>query len=388
MMENILKVGGGQCDIKGFTNVHIQCAIDRMAFLGGGTVELSKGTFTLSDAVHMRSNVQLRGQGDGTVLMKDKMRKASVGTFLGFGHYDIIVDKPDIFEHGDGIIIGDDNSFGFYQTTGTLVRRDGDVWFTSNPHAHDYLKKANGFVKTLFSGVSAVDVNDAKVSDLVIDGNAGTNERLNSCRGGGFFAHRANRIEVENIKVRDFNGEGFSFQTCDDMKLVSCLAERCTGNGFHPGSGSNRFLVSSCVARGCGQNGLFYCLRARYGTLEDCLFERNKGHGVSIGGRDTDNMNRKLVIRRNGGAGIYLRDETVETAPHRNIIAGCKIENNCQKDGEAEIVLQGSVQGISITGNRILRNGGKPGILVSPGVVKPVLRNNRIIPSGPGSIVK
>jgi hypothetical protein len=382
-----LSVGNDRCEIKGLTNTHIQCAVDRVAMLGGGEVELSEGTFHMADSLHLRSGVLVKGQGERTVLRKSAMKSALVSTYLGFGHNDIVVDHPERFAAGEGILIADARASGFYQTQGTLVRREDDTWFYSESHAHDYNARNGGVVKTLYSVVSAIDVYDARLEGVSIDGNAAENDALNGCRGGGFFAHRANRTAVVDVAVRNFNGEGFSFQTCDDLELDRCLAEACTGNGFHPGSGSNRFRIHHCRATDCGVCGLFYCLRVRDSVLEDCVFERNGSHGVSVGGRDTDHVNRRLTIRGNGGAGFFFRPGDRSLAAHRNRVEGCRIENNCTRDGEAEIVLQGETDGVVLTGNTIVRRADRPGILVKPEMPAFEASGNSIEPGGADAVL-
>jgi len=213
------------------------------------------------------------------------------------------------------------------------------------------------------------------------------NELMNGCRGAGFYAYRSNRIKARNVTVRDYKGEGLGFQTCDDVELANCTAERCAGNGFHPGSGSNRFRIHDCVARGCGACGLFYCLRVRDSVLENCTFENNGSHGVSIGERDIRHINRGLVIRGNGGAGVYLRDCVRQLAAHGNLIEGCRLEGNCRKDGEAEIVLQGETDSIRVFDNRIHRRNGKPGILVKANMRPFEQHGNVIQPHGRDALV-
>ncbi len=382
-----LSVGDEGCDIEGFTNVHIQCAVDRLAMLGGGIVELSAGVFQMADALHLRSHVTVRGSGSSTVLRKAAMKKARVSTFLGYGHYDVVVDEPDAFSLGDGILLSDDTSGGFLQTVGTLIRREGDTWFTSVPHAHDYRARDNGLVRTLYPLVSAVDVREAILEDLIIDGKAAQNERLNGCRGGGFFAHRSDDITVRGVTVRDFCGDGFSFQTCDDLELRDCVAQDCEGHGFHPGSGSNRFHIHHCRASRCGECGLFYCLRVRDSLLEKCTFEENGSHGVSIGSRDVDHLNRCLTVCRNGGAGIYLRPGGRATAAHGNRIEGCALEDNCRGDGEGEIVLQGEAEDVQVVGNTIRRRAETPGLLIKAEMPPFVWEDNVVEPGGEGAVV-
>jgi len=270
---------------------------------------------------------------------------------------------------------------------GTLTGREGNTWFYNQLHAHDYGQKDNAFLKTLFPLVNAVDIHDALVENLVIDGNSGKNGPMNGCRGSGFYAFRSDRISVRNIVIHDYRGEGFGFQTCDDMRLEYCRAERCAGNGFHPGSGSNRFNISNCIARDCEVCGLFYCLRVRDSVLQNCTFENNGLHGVSIGERDIRHVNRNLTIRGNGGAGIYIRNCIRELAAHGNIIENCKLDGNCRKDGEAEIVLQGETDGVRVVGNRIRRRKDKPGILVKENMPHFEQRNNTILPAGKGAYV-
>lgn len=389
MQLSRMTVGDAHCEIQGFTHTHIQCAVDRLAFLGGGTVELSAGVFHMADALHLRSGVTVRGQGPDTVLRKNAMKSARLVAYHGFGHQDLIVDRPDVFALGDGISVRDDQAFGFYTTVSTLVGRDGDTWHVSRPHNHDYNGARNGVAETLFPIVSAVEVEDAALEGVALDGNPEENPvMLNGCRGGGFYAWRAKRIAARAVTVRRFNGDGFSFQTCERIELADCAAEECTGSGFHPGSGSTACHIHDCRALRNGDCGLFYCLRVRDSVLEDCLFEANGGHGVSIGARDTGHLNRRLTIRANGRCGIFFRPEEAVNAPHRNTIEQCRIEHNVTRHGaeDAEIVLQGEPEGVQLIGNTILRAAGTPALLIRTDMPAFVLRDNRIEPDGPDAI--
>lgn len=383
MQRYRLSVGEESCDIRGFTNTHVQCAVDRVAMLGGGEVVLSAGTFAMADSVHLRSGVVLRGQGQASLLRKNAQKSSRIHTVLGYGHYDLCVEQPDAFEIGEGVWLRDDDAGGFYTTVGTLVRREGDVWYTSRPHRHDYRPAANAVVETLFPVVSAYDVCDAAVEDLAIDGNKAQNPTMiTGCRGGGVFLMRSDRVVVRRVTVRDCNTEGIGFQTCDDAEVAECLVEGCAGNGYHPGSGSNRFHVHDCVARDNGASGLFYCLRVRDSLLENCTFESNALHGVSTGGRDSGNTNRSLVLRGNGGCGFFFRKQDRNDAPHDNVIERCTFDRNGAQTGEAEILVQGQVNGTRIVGNTIRPREGKPAVLIEPGVGTLEMQDNRIDAAG------
>ena len=383
MQSYRLTVGDDSCDIRGFTNTHIQCAMDRAAMLGGGEVELSAGTFHMADSVHLRSGVTLRGRGEATVLRKNAQKESRVNTGLGYGHYDVCVAEPDVFEAGDGVWIRDDNAGGFYTTVSALVRREGDVWYTSRPHRHDYSPSANAVVATLFPVVSAYDVCGATVEDLAIDGSKAQNPtEITGCRGGGFFALRCDRLVVRRLVVRDCNTEGIGFQTCEDPEVADCLVEGCTGNGYHPGSGTNRFHLHDCVARNNGASGLFYCLRVRDSLLENCTFENNALHGVSTGGRDSGNVNRNLVVRGNGGCGLFFRKAVRNDAPHDNTIEGCTFEQNAAGEGAAEVLVQGEVDRTRIVGNTIRPREGKPAVCIEAEAGAVEMAGNRIEPEG------
>lgn len=370
-----ITVGDNASQLKGFTNTHIQAAVDRAAALGGGEVTLSAGTFAMRDALHLRTRVTVRGQGNTTILRKAPMKAARIQTFQGFGHTDLVVDSPEVFSLGDGIVVGDDKAHGFYQTTATLVGREGNSWLLNRPYAHDYHINDNGFAKTLFPLISAVDVSDAIVSDMALDGNVGENDYLNGCRGGAFFAHRTDRILAERLHVLAFNGEGFSFQTCEELTLAHCTAMHCTGNGFHPGSGSLHFHIHHCHAHHNQACGLFYCLHVRHGVLEDSVFEENGKQGIWVGSRDCDQANRRLTLRRNGLAGIEFVDAPALECPHRNRFEDCLLEANCQTGGTAEIVLNGCSDGTRLLNNTIRpREGVHP--LLNPGTMTDLTLTN------------
>ena len=383
MTPYMLTVGDDLSDIRGFTNTHIKCAVDRVAMLGGGCVALSAGTFAMADSLHLRTSVRVRGQGAATVLRKNAQKSSGVVAGLGYGHYDIVVADPDVFELGEGVWIRDDNAHGFYTTVGTLVRREGDTWFTTRPHQHDYSGERNGVVETLFPVVSAYDVDDATIEDLAIDGNKAANPTvITGCRGGGLFALRCKRLRVLRLTVRDCNTEGIGFQTCDDPEVAGCLVEHCTGNGFHPGSGTNRFHLHDCTARHNGASGLFYCLRVRDSLLANCTFEHNGEHGVSTGGRDSANVNRNLVIRDNAGCGFYMRPHHRNDAPHDNVIEGCTFERNASgADAPAEILIQGVVDGTRVLRSTIRRRADKPAVLIRHDAMSVEMTDNTFDPA-------
>lgn len=348
-----MSVGASGSDIEGFTNQHIQAAVDRLAYLGGGTVQLSAGVFACADSVHLRSGICLQGQGEKTVLRKNKMKESLLSGYIAYGHEDLIVAEPDNFRIGDGFIVTDDRSGGFKDTQGTIVGRDLDVLIASTRHETDYWHTRGGIVKSLYALISIINEHNVLIKDIQIDGNSAENDTLNGCRGGAVFAHFANDISIHDVHVDDFNGEGFSFQTCDRMHISDSSARRCHGNGFHPGSGSRDFHIHHCQGYENHQSGLFYCVRVRNGLLEHSEFNNNKRFGVSIGERDVNSVNRALSCHDNDGPGIYFRGGDEMVASHDTLIEDCQIRDNGDKDGNGQIHVQGVVDNVTITNNKI-----------------------------------
>ena len=68
--ENIITVGPGKADIVGTDNRAIQGAIDMVALRGGGTVHVLAGEYMLNDALHLRSNINLIGDGPQKTILK------------------------------------------------------------------------------------------------------------------------------------------------------------------------------------------------------------------------------------------------------------------------------------------------------------------------------
>src|SRR5213592_4509227 len=65
-------IGLRDADIVGADNRALQAAVDYIAGLGGGTVEIGAGEFVMHDSLHLRSFVTVRGVKGKTILRKAK----------------------------------------------------------------------------------------------------------------------------------------------------------------------------------------------------------------------------------------------------------------------------------------------------------------------------
>ena len=340
--------------VKGADGASIQAAVDRVGDEGGGTVVIPSGGYVMQDSLHLRSGVHVEGAGPETVLRKAPEVRSALSADLGYGHYDVSLAEPDKFPVGMGVLVADDRAGGFYQTVGTLTWRDGDRFGISRMLNHDYARRENGFVASVFPVVSADGVEGASVSSLAIDGNRGENPTwLGGCRGGGVFLIQTRGVVLRGLHVSNLNADGISFQQTVGTLVEDCVCEDNVGHGLHPGSGSVGAVMRRCVCRRNGQDGIYYCLRVSFSLCEECTFEGNGRHGISIGGRDTDHLIHRNVVRGNAREGIYFRPQDAIMAGHRNVIEANEVAGNCRTEGDAEIHVAAPVRDVYLLGNRV-----------------------------------
>jgi len=342
------------------TNQCIQAAIDEAAAAGGGTVNVPAGEYQLHDAVHMKDNVKLIGEGEGkTVLIKVPSVSSNLSQVMGYGHYEFAVDEPGKFKVGDGIHLIDDNAGGFYTTVATISDIDDEWFFINRPATHDFHPNANARAITAFALIEIETVENATVENIVLDGNTEETFRLNGCRGGGIFAIGSSNLTFTKVEIRNYNGDALSFQQCADVRVSNCDIHHCTGHGLHPGSGSVRYTFIDNYVHHNEIDGLFYCLRTTHSLTQGNRIENNGRHGISIGERDTNHHIRQNTIIGNQEHGIEFRPVNRQSGD--DVI----VENNDigpnTRDGksENEIHIPKGLKRIHICDNRIEVARGK-----------------------------
>jgi parallel beta-helix repeat protein len=346
-------VGTKDADITGTDNRALQSAVDYIANLGGGVVEIGAGEFSMRDSLHLRAQVTIRGQGDKTVLRKAKGYVSALGVDGDYGEEQITLKDPTGFDVGCGVAIWDKTSGGFHTTVARITGRNGNTCSISLPLNSDCMVDGKAKAGTVFPVISGYHLDGVRLENLSIDGNKEENVHLNGCRGGGIFLYRCPGAVIERCTVRNYNGDGISFQQCNDVTVANCASEGNASLGLHPGSGSQRPTVRNCVARNNGEDGLFLCWRVKHGLFEDNLLENNGRFGISIGHKDTDNLLRKNTVRGNHEDGICFRDESEGMAGHRNRLEQNLIENNGVKRTAAGIRVRGETRDLVFKDNTI-----------------------------------
>jgi parallel beta-helix repeat protein len=379
-----ITVGQREAHIIGTDNRALQAAVDYVAALGGGIVEIGEGEYQMNDSLHLRSFVTVRGVKDKTILRKAKAVSSPLALDGDYGEEQITVVDPTGFEVGYGVAIWDSNSRAFHTTVARITGKNGNTFSLDTPLNADCMVGNGATAATIFPVISGYHLEGVQVENLVIEGNKRENIHLTGCRGAGIFLYRGFGTVIENCRVRNYNGDGISFQQSNDVTVRSCLSEDNANLGIHPGSGSQRAVVQKCVARRNGEDGLFLCWRARHGLFEENLLEGNGRFGISIGHKDTDNLLRNNQVRSNHQEGVFFRDETVGMAAHRNRLENNLIENNGLKSEIAGIRICGQTKDVVLKNNiiRDTRSGGERkqtvGIRIDKHVGQVSLENNTI----------
>ncbi len=341
-------VGRREAEITGADNRALQAAVDYVASLGGGTVEIGAGEYVMRDSLHLRSQVTVRGQGARTILRKARAVSSPLELDGDYGEEQVTLKTPEGFEVGDGVAVWDKNANGFHTTVARLTGRNGNTFAIGLPLNADCMVADGARAATVFPVISGYLVEGVRVEAVTIDGNKEENLPLNGCRGGGIFLYRCPGAVLSQCVVRRYNGDGISFQQCNDAQVIECVSEENAALGIHPGSGSQRPLVRGCAARGNGEDGLFLCWRVKQGLFEDNMLEGNGRFGISIGHKDTDNLLRGNKVVGNHRDGIFFRNESEGMAGHRN-----RLENNGVGQAAAGIRVRGATRDLVFQGNTI-----------------------------------
>ncbi|NQV34286.1 MAG: right-handed parallel beta-helix repeat-containing protein [Phycisphaeraceae bacterium] len=375
-----ITVGPQDADLIGSDNRALQAAIDYIAGLGGGTVNIGPGTYVMRDSLHLRSNVVVRGHKGKTILRQAATKVSPLAMDGDFGEQQFTVTDPAGFAVGYGVAIWDDRAGGFHTTVARITGQNGNTFSIDKPIMADCLISRQAQAATVFPVVSGYDLEGARIENLVIDGNRDSTIHLNGCRGAGIFLYRGFGTVIQGCTVRNYNGDGISFQQSNDVKVTACVSEGNVSLGLHPGSGSQRPTIQDCIARGNGTDGLFLCWRVRHGLFENNLFEKNGQFGISIGHKDSDNLLRGNMIRENLQYGVFFRNETLPMAAHRNRLEENIIENN----GKAGICVRGQTNDLVFKKNviRETRTGNKQtqtiGVQLDKQVGKVTFDDNKI----------
>jgi len=380
--DMVLTVGQSEGDLQGKDDRVIQAGIEYLYRIGGGTLRILPGVYHLQNAIHLRPHITLRGSGEGTILRKNASVVADLIRDSDWFEYGVQVSDTKGFVPGGGIMLRTSTGPGAWQydvLRATVTAMRGDVLFLDRLTEENFWIEKNATAATIFPILTAEHVDNVIVEDLVLDGNRDQNEHINGNFAGAVFIQHCNKWLFKNVTARNYNGDGFSFQVCDDIRFENCKSIDNADLGFHPGSGSQRPVFRNCLSQGNSQ-GIYFCWSVSDGIVENCTLSKNRRYGISIGHRDTDNVIRKCVIEHNDQVGILFRKTASDfRSGHRNRIEHCLIRNNGTDGKGIGIDIQGKTQDITVQNTQFINTiGGNQtkGVRISDEAERIVFRDN------------
>jgi hypothetical protein len=378
-----LTVGPHNADLVGRDDKVLQAAIDYVARMGGGTVKVLPGTYTLRNSVYLPSKIRLLGSGAETVITKGASETIEFADDSDWYDQEITLKNAGSLRVGDGVTLRakDVSRSGELVIKRTLVARSGNRFKINDGLRQNLWVEGAPTCTSVFPLLTSEYTSDVIIEDVVLDGNRENNAHLDGNYGGCIFLQDCNRYTFRNVEARNNNGDGFSFQICHDVRVENCWSHDNADLGVHPGSGSQRPLITRCKLERNGI-GIFWCWGVKYGLAEDNQIRDNRDYGISIGHNDTDNVMRRNEIVGSGKVGLLFRDDGrgLDFWANRNTFENNKIIDTGDDSGVA-IDIQGQTKDLKIANNE-LRETRRPmnrtGIRIGPAAQRIELADNTI----------
>jgi len=377
--EREITVGGDDAYVSGYNNQSIQFAIDALEKTGG-TVILNPGYYKISSPVRLKSNVHLVGSGAETVLKRDKGVQTRYIVDADFGELKLNVENADGFEIGMKVQVTDDQNSGCWNVSAAYVTDIADnVIYIDRGLIRDYRSGLNGLVSNASSVIDVIEAENGSISNLVIDGNRNENFFADGCNSAGILIYKSRRITIDSVRVKDFNGEGISWQITEHITVKNSEVSGSGNTGLHPGTGSPFSIIENNNVHHNDRDGLFVCWRVYQSSVTGNRFHHNGRFGLCTGHKDSDVLFENNHIYENKSDGIHLRGESEANAPHRNTFIRNTIENNGTEGGGYGFSINSPAKELKLTEN-IFNNSSKSqkaAIFVHKAGLKPVLNNNQ-----------
>lgn len=376
-----LSVGPKDGDLGGDDDKVLQAGIEYLARFGGGLLKLLPGEFTLRNSIYLRPGVDLEGCGEDSVLKKAPGARSPFARLSEWFETQVQVEDGSRFRVGDGVMLryGEKLYANRDHRQHTLVEREGGLLTLDRPLGCGIGPENGALVESVFPLLTASSVSGVRVASLVLEGNKEANSYMDGNFSGGIFMTRCSGFAFEEVAVRNYNGDGISFQACDDMRFEGCRSEDNANFGFHPGSGAQRPVLRNCAARG-NNRGIFFCRGVNFGLVEDCDCSDNRDVGIYIGDRDSDNRIAGCTVERNGRAGIVCTDrQGAFRGAHRSVLEGNLLRDNGAGGDGVGVDVRGGTHDVRVCANRFVDSGAgvqRIGIRVSAEAENTLIEGN------------
>jgi len=378
-----ITVGPDQADLVGRDDKVLQAAVDYVARLGGGTVKVLPGTYTLRAGVFLPSKIRLLGSGTDSILTKIPSDTVELADDSDWYDQEVTLKAGHGFRVGDGIVLRAANPDHGGQTVikRTLVARSGNRFKLNDGLRENLWIVGKPTCASLFPLLTSEHTSDVAIENITLDGNRENNENFNGNYSGCIFLQDCNRYTMRGVTARNYNGDGISFQICHDVVVEGCHSHDNADLGVHPGSGSQRPLIrNNRLER--NNLGLFWCWGVKYGLAEGNFIDANRSYGISIGHCDTDNVMRNNEIRNSGQIGILFRDDArgQDFWANRNLVENNRILDSGGAEGIG-VDIAGKTRDVKLAKNEIRETRmpmQRTGVRIGQEVGQVELADNRI----------
>ena len=345
-----ITVGPENADLVGTNDKVLQAGVDYIARIGGGTVQVLPGTYTLRNAIHLPSGIRLRGSGTDSIITRIASETVELADDSDWYDQEITLNKPGGFRVGDGVVLRNNKADVIKRT---LVARSGKRFKLNDGLRKDLWLSGQATCASLFPLLTSEQTADVVIEDLALDGNRANTDRLDGNYAGCIFLQDCNRYTIRGVTTRNYNGDGISFQICHDVVVENCHSHDNADLGLHPGSGSQRPLLRGNRIERNGI-GLFWCWGVKFGLAERNRIDGNRNYGISIGHTDTDNVMRDNDVLNSGQVGILFRDDSrgKDFWPNRNLVENNRIVDSGGPEGVA-IDIHGRTKDVTLRANQI-----------------------------------
>jgi parallel beta-helix repeat protein len=373
----VVTVGISEGMFRGADHFAIQGAVDYVARYGGGTVQILPGKYILRNAIFLPSFVTLIGSGEETILEKHPSQTVELVEDCDWYSWSVVVKSTFGFAIGDGITISSrriDNRESMQVTLHTIVGIEGNQLFLDSlPRVNHWL----GNDAKITSTHSLIDIQKASeiaMKNLRLEGNSAQTEKLDGNYGAAIFMQDCENVQVQNVTIRNFNGDGISWQIGHDVHIENCAISNMAVLGLHPGSGSQRPVMRGNKISNCDV-GIFWCWGVCNGIAENNQITNCKKHGISTGHRDNDNIIRGNTVSGSGEVEIYFRPERSADHTSNRVL----IENN-SINAPAETIAISVARGAEdtiIRNNKIVAPKKENAIVIDAEAVRTVVEKNK-----------
>ncbi len=384
-----ITVGGVDADVSGHNNRSIQFAIDAVE-LTGGTVRLNPGMYEINAPVRLKSNVDLVGSGKETVLKRGKGVQTKYLVDADYGELKLTVENADGFAIGMKVQVTDNENSGCWNVSTAYITDISDkVIYIDKGLIRDYRSDQNGLVSNASSVIEVIDAENASISNLMINGNRDDNFFADGCNSAGVLIFKSKMITVDHVQIKDFNGEGISWQITENVTIKNCEISGSGNTGLHPGTGSPFSVIENNDVHHNDWDGLFICWRVYQSKVAANNFHHNGRFGVCTGHKDTDVLFENNHIYSNKSDGVNLRGERESNAPHRNTFTRNTIENNGTEGGGYGFSINAPARNLVLRENVFKNSSGtqKAAIYVYKAGLEPELENNQFDKHELGKVV-